>query len=367
MPLTTTYHRENGRVFKNTTLRQDVHVSLGGSKLRLKISNSFNENDLSITAVTVAFPDDSRIGGSAIKPDTVHTVTFSGEESVTVPPNGLETSDPIDLSVDNDSNLTVSMFYLSAVDVLAPYAASTLVIIGDSITDGKGSTLNGNNRWPDQLFPILQSAPSTNTLAIANRGIDGNRVLRNGVGPRALDRFGSDVGATSSVGALLIYEGINDIRSSSSSSNDSDDSDDPNTTNNTATALIRAYTQLLDRARAHDVPRVYIATLAPFGGTEGWNDAQEAARQRVNRWIRRNEAGFDAVVDFDAVLRGGKKGGMAGTGPRMGMQGAAGAGQKGTAGQALRPGYSSDKLHPNVAGYEAMARAVAGEAFGLGW
>ncbi|KAK0637769.1 hypothetical protein DIS24_g10489 [Lasiodiplodia hormozganensis] len=346
----------DGRVFKNTTLRQDVHISLGGSKLRLKISNSFNENDLSITAVTVALPDGSRIGGSAIEPDTVHTVTFSGEESVTVPPNGLETSDPIDLAVDNDSNLTVSMFYLSAVDVLAPYAASTLVIIGDSITDGKGSTPNGNNRWPDQLFPILQSAPSTKTVAIANRGIDGNRVLRNGVGPRALDRFGSDVGATSSVGALLIYEGINDIRSSNDDDDDPDD-DDPNTTNNTATALIRAYTQLLDRARAHDVPRVYIATLAPFRGTEGWNDAQEAARQRVNRWIRRNEVGFDAVVDFDAVLRGGKHGGMAGLG--MGVQ-------KG-AGQALRPGYSSDKLHPNVAGYEAMARAVAGEAFGLGW
>lgn len=183
-------------------------------------------------------------------------------------------------------------------------------------------------------------------------------MLRDGVGPRALDRFGSDVGASSSVGALLIYEGINDIRASDSSgSNDKRDSSNtdpgPNTTNNTATSLIRAYTQLLDRARAHDVPRVFIATIAPFRGIEGWNDAQEAARQRVNRWIRQNEAGFDAVVDFDAVLRGGKSGGMAG------------AGQK--AGQALRPGYSSDKLHPNVAGYEAMAHAVAEEAFGVSW
>lgn len=351
-------------VLADATLRQTVRVTLGGRRLRLRFSNAFGGAVLPLTAVTVALPKDGRAGVSAIRPGTTHRVTFNGRSSVNVAMGALIVSDPLDLPVTPGTNLTVTAYFaqgqassqitshpgsrttshllagnhteatdlpgatptdhwyfLSGVEVLS--AAPAAVVIGDSLSDGRGSTTNGNDRWPDRLADRLRGR-----VAVLNQAAGGNRVLADGLGPSVLARLDRDLLAQSGVRWLVLFEGVNDIGTA--------DSAEP-AQKAVADDLIAAYRQILDRAHAHDI-KVYGATLLPFGGSGYDAGFREDARRTVNNWIRSNH--FDAVLDFDAAVRDPAN-------PR----------------QLLPAADVGDHLHLNPTGYRMLAEAVPLELF----
>jgi lysophospholipase L1-like esterase len=324
------------RVLADATLRQTVHVSLGGTRLRLRLSNEFGGAPLPITAAAVAGPAGGRAGVSGIDADTSRPVTFAGRTSVVVPVGARVVSDPVAFDLPARSNLAVTLYLadgiastdvtshpgsrttshlsvgdhvrvaelpgatptdhwylLSGVEVWADTAAAGVVVLGDSLTDGRSSTTNGNDRWPDRLLRRLHAEAATAAVAVLNIAGGGNRVLTDGLGPGALARFDRDVLGQSAVAWLMIFHGINDIGTA-----------DATVAAQTRVAddLIAAYEWMIARAHAHGIA-VYGATLLPFGGN-AYDDARgrrEAARQRVNGWIRAGGR-FDAVVDLDRVV-----------------------------------------------------------------
>lgn len=226
-------------------------------------------------------------------------------------------------------------YFISALEGYVPTSLSTraFAIVGDSITDGRESTNNANNRWPDNLLRRMQALNATGTLeqhiAVINQAAGGNRVLYDGNGPNALGRIDRDVLAHSGIAYAMIFEGVNDIGTAAT---------DTAAQQNVGTRLLAAYDQIITMVHARGLP-IFGATITPFGG-EGqvYSDpTREATRQRVNAWIR--ESGrFDAVVDFDAVVRDPANATI------------------------LNPLYDSgDHLHPNEAGYQLMA-----DSFDLG-
>ncbi|WNZ14811.1 SGNH/GDSL hydrolase family protein [Streptomyces sp. 11x1] len=325
-------------VLVDTTLRQTVRVTTGGDRLRLRFSNAFGGSALPLTAVRVALPLDGRAGVGAIEPGTSRPVTFSGRRSTTVPVGAQVVSDPLDFALRPGTNLTVTAYLaegqaslaltshpgsrttsyllhgdhtedadlsgatptnhwylLSDVEVLSRPATTAVAVLGDSLTDGRGSTTNGNNRWPDQLFDRLQRQPGTRHIAVVNQAAGGNRVLNDGLGPGALARLDRDVLAHSAVGQLIVFEGVNDLGTAEAT---------PAAQQRVAADLIAGYEQIIVRAHAQGI-RVYGATLLPFGGNTPYDDAaghREAARQTVNAWIR-GSGRFDAVLDFDRAVR----------------------------------------------------------------
>lgn len=346
------------------------------------MSNAFGAADLPITSTTLAVPLNGSAGTSAIDPTSLAPVTWSGGQPSVVIPNGARVvSDPIAYPVEAQGILTVSMYlaegqatnlitghpgsrtnsyytpgnataaadvvasnnatqtsqhwyFLSAVEAYLPASRGTraLAIIGDSITDGRGSDNNENNRWPDNLLRRLQAANATSLqrgVAVINQAAGGNRVLADGNGPNALGRVDRDVLAHSGVAYAMVFEGVNDIGTAA---------DDDAAQARAGDRLLAAYDQMVTMVHARGLP-VFGATITPFGG-DGQaygTPAREATRQRVNAWIR-GSGRFDAVVDFDAVVRD-----------------AANA-------TVLDARYDSgDHLHPNPLGYEAMA-----DAFDLG-
>jgi lysophospholipase L1-like esterase len=347
----------------DTTLRQTVHTSLGGSKVRVRFSNAFGGAALPITAASVALPVADQAGSAAVRPGTSRPLTFGGRPSTVVPMGAQVVSDPVDLPVAPMSNLTVSCYLaagqatlnltahpgsrttthllngdhhldpdlpgstqvdhwylLSGVEVVA--AAPALVIVGDSITDGRGSTTNANNRWPDQLLARLHAR-----IAVLNQAAGGNRILNDGLGPNVLARLDRDVLALGAVHWMLIFEGVNDIGTAEPTDNAQRQVTDD---------LIAAYRQVATRVAARETA-VYGATITPFGGNTNYDDPaglRERSRQAVNSWIRHSGT-FDAVIDFDAAVRDPAA-------PRR-----------------LLPAYDvGDGLHMNPAGYGALAAAV---------
>jgi lysophospholipase L1-like esterase len=352
----------------DTTLRQTVHTSLGGSRLRVRFSNAFGGSALPLTAASVALPAGGAAGVSAIEPGSSRPLTFGGHTSTVVPMGAQVVSDPIDFPVAPQSNLTVSAYLatgqatlnltshpgsrttthlingdhhldpdlpgstgvdhwylLSGVEVSA--AGGALVIVGDSLTDGRGSTTNGNDRWPDQLLARLHAR-----IAVLNQAAGGNRILNDGLGPNVLARLDRDVLALGAVEWMLIFEGVNDIGTA-----DATDAAQRQVTSD----LIAAFEQVIVRAQARDI-LAYGATITPFGGNAGYDDPgglRERSRQAVNQWIRHGRA-FDAVVDFDAAVRD----------PAMPRR--------------ILPAYDvGDGLHLNPAGYGAVAAAVPASLF----
>jgi lysophospholipase L1-like esterase len=236
----------------------------------------------------------------------------------------------------DDSELTLAApvdhwYFLSGVEVWPGAASAAAVMLGDSLTDGRGSTTNGNDRLTDQFFARLRSR-----IAVLNQGLGGNRMLRDGLGPSALARFDRDVLAVSGVRWLIVFEGVNDIGTTDAAKA---------AQRQVAADLVFGYEQIIARAHAAGI-RVYGATLTPFGGSEPYDDPdghREAARQAVNEWIRAGR-GFDAAIDFDHAARD----------PRCPRR--------------LRPAFDTgDHLHLNPAGYQALASVVPSGLFRREW
>jgi lysophospholipase L1-like esterase len=366
---------QDGLVLPDTTLRQTVRVSVGGAHLRLRFSNAFGGAALPITAVTVALPAGGQAGAAGIQPGSARPVTFGGRPATVVPVGAQVVSDPLPFRLAPRSVLTVTAYLatgqastavtshpgsrttshllfgnhvadtglpgatptdhwylLSGVEVFTPRGTAGAVMLGDSLTDGRGSTTNGNDRWPDQLLDRLQGTHHTADVAILNQAAGGNRVLNDGLGPNALARLDRDVLAQSGVEWLVVFEGVNDIGTAPATAADQ---------RQVAADLIAAYEQIVVRAHAQGID-VYGATLLPFGGNTGYDDPdgfREAARQTVNRWIRTGGE-FDAVIDFDKAVRD----------PAAPRQ--------------LLPAYDvGDHLHLNPTGYRALADTVPSRLF----
>jgi lysophospholipase L1-like esterase len=343
-----------------STLRQVIRVSLGGLRLRLRLSNRFGNAPVVVARARVA----RSAGASAIDTTSDRSLTFGGRSGVTIAPGDEVASDPIDLALAPRSALAVSLHFgavasdvtghpgsrttsylqsgdwttarelpaaapverwyiLTGAEVVAPRGSAAVITLGNSITDGRGSGTDRNNRWPDNLAGRLQSDPRLRHIAVLNAGIGGNAVVRGGLGPTALERLDRDVLEQRGARWLIVLHGVNDIGSARDSIAASGIADE----------LIAAYREIVARSRARGL-RVYGATILPFGGSFYFDPAREAARQRVNAWIRTSGA-FDAVIDFDAVMRDSAD-------PAR-----------------LRADVDGgDHLHPNEAGYQRMADAI---------
>jgi lysophospholipase L1-like esterase len=358
--------------FSDTTLRQVAHVSLGGQRLRVRFSNAFGETALTLLSAHIA----RSTGGDAIDVTTDRALAFHGRSSVMIPAGALMISDPLDFDLPPLSEVAVTVhvrgapegvtghpgsrttsyllvgdsvaasglpeavrvdhwYFLSGIDVVAEPPAAAVAVLGDSIADGRGSTTNGHDRWPDNLARRLQSSEDLDHVAVVNHGIGGNRLLRDGLGPSALARLDRDIVAQPGVRWLIILEGINDIGTRSGLKEEGPSA-------NVAGDIVAAYEQIIVRAHSHGI-RVYGATLLPFGGHDGYDTPEgEADRQRVNEWIR-TSGRFDAVIDFDRVTRDPEQ-------PAR-LSGEVDGG---------------DHLHPSAAGYQIMADAVDLDLFRTG-
>ena len=346
----------------DTTLRQVVHVSLGGKRLRVRFSNAFGAKPLTILSAQVATP----AGGAAIRAESRKPLAFGGRTSVTIPPGAPMVSDPVDFDLAPLSDLAVTLrvkdsdgrghrpsgssvhlvsasrrrgrgarpaaggphphwYYICGVDVDAPDAeAAAVAVLGDSITDGRGSPTDGNGRWTDHLARRLHEGEGTARVGVLNQGLGGNRLLNDGLGPNALARLDRDVLAQPGVRWLIVLEGINDLGTHSA----------------TAADLIAATSKSSVRAHARGI-KVYGATILPCEGSFYFSAELEAARQEVNAWVR-GSGRFDAVIDFDAATRDRER--------PLRLSAAADGG---------------DHLHPGPEGYRIMAGAVDLELFGL--
>jgi len=353
----------------DTTLRQVVHLSVGGAMVRVHLSNAFGTTPLHILSVHIALPDP--VAPGAILPASDRALLFAGNNDVIIPPGAEFVSDAIRYPVAALSDLVISLhiespptpqtghpgsrstsyiahgdltssaqlptarsighwYFLAAVDVAKNSPAFTVIALGDSITDGQGATVNGNNRWPDALAARLQIDPSKRNIGVLNLGIDGNHLLTDGLGPNLLARFDRDVLAHAGVRCMILLEGVNDLGTLSRSGEASADV--------RALLLPRmlvAYQQIVLRAHAHGI-RVIGATIIPYMDSDFYHPAaeDEADRQQVNAWIRA-PGHFDAVIDLDKAMAD----------PAHPDH--------------LLPTYDSgDHLHPSPAGYKAMAAAI---------
>lgn len=341
----------------DTTVRQIVRVSLGGKSLRVRFSNAFgpwSEEGLKITSAHIALS----AGADAIQPATDRALTFDGQPSVAIPRGAVMYSDPVDFDLAPLAEVAVtihvqdaareitghrgarcktylqpgdvvgaekltspatatSWYYISGIDVLRDDHAAAVVVLGDSITDGRGITEGSNRRWTDHLAERLHGNTSTSNIAVLNQGIGGNAVWLGGLGQPALARFDRDVLPQAGAQWLIILEGVNDIGGGKTS----------------VEQIIKSYKQLI--LRGHDRGLlVYGGTITPFGGSGYFKPETEQTRQAVNKWIRTSGA-FDAVIDFDAAMRDPQD-----------------------QSRLLKNADGGDHLHPGEEGYRLMADAI---------
>ena len=357
----------------NQTVRMIMRTSIGGRRARLKLSNAFGASAVRIGAAHLA----KRSQGSSIVAESDRPITFGGKASVRIAPGGVVVSDPVSLDIPALTDLAVSLYlpedtgpptvhsaalrttyvstegdltgsaefreartttsyyWLSSIEVIAPPETAAVVTFGDSITDGARSTIDTSNTWPALLAARLAANNATANIAVVNEGIGGNRVLTDAAGlagVNALARLDRDVLSHPSVKWLMVMEGINDIGALAQ----------PTTVFRvTADDLIGAYQQIIARAHAHGI-RVIGCTLTPYGGAGYFTEEGETIRDAVNQWIRTSKA-FDAVVDFEAATR-----------------------DPADANKFRAEFDPGDHLHPNDAGYKAMAEAVELSVFNPG-
>jgi lysophospholipase L1-like esterase len=353
----------------DATVRQIFHLSTGGMTLRLHLSNAFGTEPLHFTSVHIACPLSA--SSAAIEPESDRALSFSGRGDVIVPAGAEYISDAIDYPVTAGSNLAVTFhldvppagqtghpgsretsyyihgdlvsaadlpgakmvdhwYQVSGIDVLGPADAASVVVLGDSITDGHASTTNGNDRWTDVLAGRLQASAATRDIGVLNEGIGGNHLLTDGLGPNALARFDRDVLAQAGVRWLIVSEGVNDLGGLTRNGDVS-----PAEHTQLVERILGAYQQIIARAHEHGI-RVIGATITPYMGSDYYHPdaSDEQDRQAVNAWIRAT-GHFDAAIDFDKVVRDPQEA------------------------DRLRPAYDcGDHLHPSPAGYRAMGEAV---------
>ncbi len=356
------------------TVRVVTRPTIGGKRLRVRLSNEFGTAPLTIAAAHIARTDhDSRI-----RPATDHALTFGGRPKITIPAGAPAFSDPVELEVRPFEEVSISLYvpgtvatvsshpqslhdsyfagpgnmtamqdlpnpetkrpvyFVSGIDIWAPYSTSTTVAFGDSITEGAAQKSGQYIDYPDQLAKRLAAQGET-TIAVVNQGIGGNRILHDVAGPGALSRFDRDVLSLPGTTNLIVLLGINDIgfpRIRMSGAKAGEAKEGPFASQAvSADEMIVGLQQIIGRAHAHGI-RVFGATLTPFEGTNSYDESGEAIRQAVNKWIRSNNA-FDAIIDFDEAIRD----------PQHPAR--------------VRQEYDSgDHIHPSAAGYKAMADLI---------
>ena len=361
---------EKGAAIENRTIRQIVHLGPGGNAWRIRLSNAYGDKPLHFDRVVLA----KRAAGSTTVDGSTRPVTFEGRQDVTIPPGAEVLSDTVALSARSQTDLAISIYvakstpittvharqrnaiyfaagdvadkstlneasrpetgektlWLSGVDVVSPSAIPTIVVFGDSISDGSGTPADGNASWPDVLYGRLANANMKR--AVINAGIAGNRLLRAGAAPRfgsaGVTRFERDVLAQPGATAVIVQLGINDIGLV--------DLADPGDDLVSAREIADGLAQLAKRAHANGL-KAYVTTLTPFAVTtiEGYySDGKEVTRQAVNAWIRHQDL-FDGVADIDMALR-----------------------DPAHPTQLLPANDSGDHLHPNAQGAKAIANAI---------
>lgn len=354
---------KSGALTAETTLREIVHLSRGGTAVRVTVTNELGTDPLVVSGAHLAMHGQQ----SGVTPGTDHPLLFGGQAAITIPPGAVAVSDPVPMPVPALSDVAVSLLlpaqplhtitghslglqtnydaagdqlasavltdskpfsqwrFLKNVEVSGGPAGGAIVAFGDSITDGYRSSPDQNLRWPDDLARRLRAEHKLNGLGVLNEGISGNRILHDISGPNALARFDRDVLSQSGVRYLIVMEGINDIGHTYQPRVPGDEI--------TAEQIIVAYEQMIERAHAHGIT-VYGATLTPFMGAGYSSPSGETMRQTVNSWIR-TPGHFDGVIDFDKVTRDPAQ-------PSV-----------------FNPSYDSgDHLHPSNAGYKAMSDSI---------
>jgi lysophospholipase L1-like esterase len=353
----------------DSTVRQIFHLSLGGPALRVHLSNAFGTEALYVSTVHIARPVSP--GSSSIDAASDRPLTFGGSGEAVIRPGAELISDPVEYVMAPLADLAVTFhlqsppagqtghpgsratsyllhgnvvsaavladskpvdhwYQISEIDVQAEPGSGSVVVLGDSITDGHGATTNGNDRWTDILARRLQSSPATRNIGVSNQGIGGNHLLTDGLGPNALARFDRDVLAPAGARWVIMFEGVNDLGGLAR-----DGEVAPSQHAVLVRRVLAAYEQMVQRAHAHGL-RVIGATITPYTGSSYYHPGalSEADRQAVNRWILA-AGNFDAVIDFDSVVRD----------PQHPDQ--------------LLPAYDcGDHLHPSPAGYKAMGEAI---------
>lgn len=357
--------------FDDTTLREVVHLSAGGRRLRVHLANTFGGSPLVLRSVRIARPAAGHAPG-AIDPSTTRALTFSGHADVSIPMGAEYLSDAIDFPVDAQADLVIDMeiakapgavtlhtgaratsflargshngeaafdspqtftrwYFLAGVEVEnTGKAPGTIVALGDSITDGHGSTTDGNDRWPDVLARRLAVDGHTHDFAVANEGIGGNHLLYDGLGPNALARFDRDVLSQPGVRYLIVLEGINDLGGLDRIEDHSQAEHDA-----WLAQIKDAMTQVVTRAHEHGI-LVYGGTLTPWLGSDYYHPGprSEADRVALNQWIRTSGI-FDQVIDFEAAVR-----------------------DPAHPDHLLPAADSGDHLHPGPDGYRRMGEAI---------
>ena len=342
----------------NNSLREIVQVSIGGKKVRLKLTNEFSTEATEIKAVELAI---AKTAGSSSEIDEATTVslTFNGESGVTIPANGTVISDAVNFKMDDRQNVAITIHYGSAspsvsghpgsrttsylkegnttdftgairtdhwysiqtLEVEAPKKAGAIAILGNSITDGRGSTTNEQNRWADVLSRRLLANKATKRVGVLNMGIGGNCVLGGGLGPAAVNRYQRDLFGQEGVKWIILFEAVNDLGYARNGVQ-------------TAERIIEVYKKIIDEAHQKGI-RVFGATITPFKGNNYYSEDHEKGRSTINTWIRTTDL-LDGVIDFDQAVRNPQD-------PEA-MQA-----------QFL---FENDWLHLNAKGYETMGNSI---------
>ena len=340
------------------SLREIVQVSIGGKTVRLKLTNEFSKDATEIKAVELSI---AKTAGSSSEIDETSTVslTFNGSPSVTMPAGGQVVSDPVKFKIGPRENVAITIHYgaasqtvsghpgsrttsylatgnttdfsqavrtdhwysIQTLEVDAPKKAGAVAILGNSITDGRGSTTNEQNRWADVLSRRLLANKTTRQVGVLNMGIGGNCVLRGGLGPTGQQRYPRDLFGQEGVRWIILFEAVNDLGGSWNGVQ-------------TAEGVIDVYKKIIEEAHAKGI-RVFGATITPFKGNNYYNPDHEKGRQTLNEWIRTSDL-LDGVIDFDKAVRNPED-------P-----------------EALQREFlfENDWLHLNAKGYETMGSAI---------
>jgi lysophospholipase L1-like esterase len=344
---------------ENNSLRQIVQVSMGGKKVRLKLTNEFSQNATEIKAIELAI---AKTAGSSSEIDEASTVslTFDGQTSVTIPAGGKVVSDPVKFQIKDRENVAITIHYGSAsstsvsghpgsrttsyleagnttdfskatrtdhwynilaLEVEAPKKAGAIAILGNSITDGRGSTTNQQNRWADVLSRRLLANKATRRIGVLNMGIGGNCVLGGGLGPAAVNRYQRDLFSQEGVKWIILFEAVNDLGYARNGEQ-------------TANRIIDVYKRIIREAHQKGI-RVIGATITPFKGNNYYTEDHEKGRTTINQWIRTTKM-LDGIIDFDQAVRKPQE--------TIAMQQ-----------QFL---FENDWLHLNAKGYETMGSCI---------